>query len=133
MAPKHIPLRTCVQCRQVRGKRELVRIVRSPQGTIEIDERGKNAGRGAYLCRNRCCWENALSGERLDHALNTRISATDRQRLAQYGQQLPAVCPGGKAVRPGDAVAANGGDHGVVQEEPIGEEKGERAATTAES
>jgi hypothetical protein len=110
MSPRHIPLRTCVQCQQVKGKRELTRIVRSPQGTIEVDERGKAAGRGAYLCRNRSCWESALAGERLDHALKTRISAEDRQRLKQYALQLP-----------------------VVSDQPTCEKKGERAATEAES
>jgi predicted RNA-binding protein YlxR (DUF448 family) len=91
MTPKHVPLRTCVQCRQVRSKRELIRIVRTPQGTIEMDERGKVAGRGAYLCRNRACWEDAVRHERLDHALKTKLSAADKERLLEYGQQLPCV------------------------------------------
>jgi predicted RNA-binding protein YlxR (DUF448 family) len=89
MTPKHVPLRTCVQCRQVRPKRELIRIVRTLEGTIEIDERGKAAGRGAYLCRNRACWEGAIRHERLEHALKTTFSAADKQRLLQYGQQMP--------------------------------------------
>jgi predicted RNA-binding protein YlxR (DUF448 family) len=91
MTPKHVPLRTCVQCRQVRSKRDLTRIVRTPQGTIEIDERGKAAGRGAYLCRNRSCWEGAVGHERLEHALKTKLSAADKERLLVYGQQLPCV------------------------------------------
>jgi predicted RNA-binding protein YlxR (DUF448 family) len=91
MTPKHVPLRTCVQCRQVHAKRELIRIVRTAQGTIEIDERGKAAGRGAYLCRNRACWEGAARHERLEHALKTRLSAADKQRLLEYGQQMPDV------------------------------------------
>jgi predicted RNA-binding protein YlxR (DUF448 family) len=91
MTPKHVPLRTCVQCRQVRSKRELTRIVRTPQGTIEIDERGKAAGRGAYLCRNRACWEDAARHERLEHALKTKLSAADKLRLLEYGQRMPAV------------------------------------------
>lgn len=88
MAPKHIPLRTCVHCQQVRPKRELIRIVRTPEGAIEIDERGKAAGRGAYLCRNRTCWEGAIAHQRLDYALKTTLSATDRERLLTYSQQL---------------------------------------------
>jgi predicted RNA-binding protein YlxR (DUF448 family) len=91
MTPKHVPLRTCVQCRQVRAKRELIRIVRTPQGTIEIDERGKASGRGAYLCRNRACWEDPARHERLEHALKTKLSAADKQRLLEYGQQMPTV------------------------------------------
>jgi predicted RNA-binding protein YlxR (DUF448 family) len=91
MTPKHVPLRTCVQCQQVRSKRELIRIVRTPQGAIEMDERGKAAGRGAYVCRNRTCWEGAIHHERLDHALKTKLSAADKKRLLEYGQQLPAL------------------------------------------
>ena len=90
MPPKHIALRTCVQCRQIRPKRELVRIVRTPEGHIEIDERGKMPGRGAYLCRSRSCWENGIHSERLDHTLKTKLGAEDKERLWAYGQQLPA-------------------------------------------
>ncbi len=88
MTPKHVPLRTCVHCQQVRPKRELIRIVRTPEGVIEIDERGKAAGRGAYLCRNKACWEGAIAHQRLDYALKTTLSAADRERLLAYGQQL---------------------------------------------
>jgi len=89
MAAKHVPLRTCVQCQQVRPKRELIRIVRTPYGEIEIDEKGKAAGRGAYLCRDKACWEGAISGERLDYALKMKLSPEDKERLLKYGQQLP--------------------------------------------
>ena len=89
MGKKHVALRTCVLCQQVRSKRELVRIVRTPEGAIAVDEKGKAAGRGAYLCRNRDCWENALARERLDHALKTKLGAEDRERLLAYGRQLP--------------------------------------------
>ena len=88
MAAKHVPLRTCVQCRQVRPKRELVRIVRNPEGKIEIDQRGKASGRGAYLCHDTTCWENAIAHGALDRALNTRLSAEDKKRLLEYGQQF---------------------------------------------
>jgi predicted RNA-binding protein YlxR (DUF448 family) len=79
----------------VRPKRELVRIVRTLQGTVEIDERGKAAGRGAYLCRNKACWEGGVRHERLEHALKTTLSAAEKERLLQYGQQMPdmAILP----------------------------------------
>ena len=89
MGKKHVALRTCVLCQRVRSKRELVRIVRTPEGAITVDEKGKAAGRGAYLCRNRACWENALARDRLDHALKTKLDAEDRERLLAYGRQLP--------------------------------------------
>lgn len=72
----------------MRPKRELVRVVRSPQGEIGVDEKGKAAGRGAYLCRSRTCWERAVTRDRLDHALKTKLTAEDRERLLQYGRQF---------------------------------------------
>jgi predicted RNA-binding protein YlxR (DUF448 family) len=93
MRPKHVALRTCVQCRQIRPKRELVRIVRTPDGRIEIDERGKMPGRGAYLCRSQACWEDGIRAGRLDHALKTRLRVDDQERLRAYSQQLPATSP----------------------------------------
>ena len=89
MAKRHVPLRTCVLCQQVRPKRDLVRVVRTPQGQIVVDERGKAAGRGAYLCRNQDCWEKAIARDRLDHALKAKLSPEDKERLLHYGQQLP--------------------------------------------
>ncbi len=91
MAKKHVPLRTCVLCQQIRAKRDLVRIVRTPQGQIIVDERGKAAGRGAYLCRNRDCWEKAIARDRLDHALRTRLGVEDKQHLLSHAQQFPCL------------------------------------------
>ena len=82
-------MRTCVQCRKVRPKRELVRIVRSPQGAIQIDEKGKASGRGAYLCRDAECWETAVRADRLNHALKTKLSAEDKAVLEAYGRKWP--------------------------------------------
>jgi predicted RNA-binding protein YlxR (DUF448 family) len=89
MARKHVPLRTCVQCQQVRPKGELIRIVRTPQEGVEIDERGKAAGRGAYLCRDRTCWEGAVARNRLDYALRMKLSREHKEKLTEYGEQLP--------------------------------------------
>jgi len=82
-------MRTCVECRQVRPKRELVRIVRTPEGDIQIDERGKVSGRGAYLCRARPCWEQAMAHGRLEHALKMKLTMEERERLLEYAAQLP--------------------------------------------
>jgi hypothetical protein len=87
--PKHVPLRTCIVCRQERGKRELVRIVRTPSGSVQVDPTGKLAGRGAYLCRTRACWEQALSGQRLNAALKTSVSADDQAALRAFAAALP--------------------------------------------
>lgn len=108
MTAKHVPLRTCVQCRQVRSKRELIRIVRTPQGTIEMDERGKAPGRGAYLCRNRTCWEGALRQGRLEHALKTKLTAADKERLEEYGQQFPCTVTASEATETPETVSEKG-------------------------
>ena len=50
MQKKKIPMRQCVGCREMKPKRELIRVVRSPEGEIALDFRGKNPGRGAYIC-----------------------------------------------------------------------------------
>lgn len=88
---KHVPIRTCVVCRQTQGKRDLVRIVRTPEGAVRLDPGGKAAGRGAYLCRARSCWDQALAGNRLGAALKTQLSAEDRAALAAFAATLPAT------------------------------------------
>jgi uncharacterized protein len=91
--PKHIPQRTCFVCRQEQGKRELVRIVRTPAGTVQLDPTGKAAGRGAYLCRARNCWEAPGLHQRLGAALKTTISADEMAVLRQFGAALPESIP----------------------------------------
>jgi predicted RNA-binding protein YlxR (DUF448 family) len=87
--PKHIPLRTCIACRQERSKRQLVRIVRTPSAGVQIDLTGKLAGRGAYLCRARGCWAQALQGQRLASALKTTLSAEEVAGLHAFMAALP--------------------------------------------
>ena len=86
--PRRVPQRTCVACRSTSGKRDFVRIVRTPAGAIEVDETGKRAGRGAYLCANPACWAEALKKGRLDSALRVKLSADDRLRLSQYATTI---------------------------------------------
>jgi predicted RNA-binding protein YlxR (DUF448 family) len=85
---RHVPQRTCVGCRTTSGKREFVRVVRSPEGAVEVDATGKRNGRGAYLCASRSCWEDALKRDRLARALRTTISAADRDALLGYAQRF---------------------------------------------
>jgi predicted RNA-binding protein YlxR (DUF448 family) len=84
---KHVPQRTCVGCRTVQDKRELIRIVRTSEG-VKVDLRGKVAGRGAYLHDKRSCWQLGLNG-RLAHALKTELSKQDRQALIEFAENLP--------------------------------------------
>ena len=64
-----IPYRTCIGCQEKKPKKELLRIIRTPEGIIEIDETGKKSGRGAYLCYNIACWKEAVKKKRLGKAL----------------------------------------------------------------
>jgi predicted RNA-binding protein YlxR (DUF448 family) len=93
MHRKHVPLRTCVVCRAVRPKRELARIVKPPEGAVTVDEKGKAAGRGAYVCRVRSCWSAVLKGGRLEHALRTTLSEQEREALRLYAERLPENQP----------------------------------------
>jgi hypothetical protein len=86
---KHVPQRTCVACRTVRAKRELIRIVRTPEGEVVVDERGKRNGRGAYLCAQQVCWREALKRRRLEAALRTSLDEAAVAMLRSYAEGLP--------------------------------------------
>ena len=81
---RSIPQRTCIACRQVRDKKDLVRLVSTEDRIAEIDVLGKKPGRGAYLCPRKACWELALRKNRLDYALRTRLCDDNRQALREY-------------------------------------------------
>jgi len=78
---KHVPLRSCIACRRKAPKRDLIRVVRAPEGTLEIDPRGKRQGRGAYLCRKWECCETALQPGRLSQALKHTVNAAEVEAL----------------------------------------------------
>ena len=85
---KNIPQRTCVACRKVKAKRELIRLVRTYDESIEVDINGKKAGRGAYLCPTQECWESGLKGGRLEHSLRTALTQDNREQLIRLGKDL---------------------------------------------
>jgi uncharacterized protein len=90
MAGKHIPQRTCVGCREVQGKRQMVRVVRRADGQVSVDATGKAPGRGAYIHQRQSCWQSALKGGHLAHALRvTQLNADDRLALQSYAAALP--------------------------------------------
>jgi len=86
--PRHVPQRTCIACRGTEAKRGLVRIVRTPEGRVELDPTGKKNGRGAYVHESRECWDVALKRERLGHALKVAVSAEDVGRLVEHVEGL---------------------------------------------
>ena len=71
--PKKIPMRQCVGCREMREKKELIRVVKSPEGEISLDFKGKKPGRGAYVCPDENCLKRARKGRALERAFETAI------------------------------------------------------------
>ncbi len=84
--PKHIPQRTCVGCREVLPKRNLIRLVRTDEG-VRVDLSGKLPGRGAYLHDQQSCWIRGMKGT-LAKALRTTISEQDLAALQAYTETL---------------------------------------------
>ena len=75
LKPKKIPQRQCVGCRTMKNKKELIRVVKSPEGEISLDFTGKKAGRGAYLCPDSACLARARKAKALERAFETAIPA----------------------------------------------------------
>jgi len=85
---KHVPERTCIACHEVKPKRELVRLVYSSEGVVEVDASGRKPGRGAYLCQSPECWHKGVNKGKLEHALRGKISADNRARLMKFGATI---------------------------------------------
>ena len=73
--PKKIPLRQCLGCREMKPKKELIRVVRSPEGAVSLDFKGKLPGRGAYVCPNQDCLARVRKSRALERAFETQIPA----------------------------------------------------------
>ncbi|MHB9034364.1 MAG: RNase P modulator RnpM [Anaerolineae bacterium] len=82
------PQRTCIGCRLVRPKRELLRIVRTPAGEVLLDPTGKAARRGAYVDKRKSCLLAALEHNRLEHALEISLTAEQRAFLVSAAEAL---------------------------------------------
>ena len=80
---KKIPQRQCVGCREMKNKRDLIRVVRSPEGTISLDFKGKMPGRGAYVCPDPACLAKARKSRALERAFETAIPAEVYDQLEQ--------------------------------------------------
>lgn len=81
--PKKIPMRQCVGCREMKPKSALVRIVRSPEGVISLDPRGKLPGRGVYVCPDAACLNKARKARSLERSLETQIPDAVYESLAE--------------------------------------------------
>ena len=83
MQQKKIPQRQCMGCRERKEKRELIRVVRGPEGGVSLDFRGKAPGRGAYICPDMACLKKALRSKALDRSLEVTIPEEIYARLEQ--------------------------------------------------
>ena len=88
--PKKIPMRQCVGCREMKEKRALIRVVKSPEGEISLDFKGKKPGRGAYLCPDPACLKRARKVRALERAFDSALpdevyEALERQMEAGDG------------------------------------------------
>lgn len=97
------PQRTCLGCRTIRNKEELIRIVRTPEGEVKVDPSGKMNGRGAYLCRSEQCLKKAVKSGALSRSLKAAVSEEVTETLAQ---QIGAYA---EALEKGSPDASDGG------------------------
>lgn len=73
MKPRKIPMRMCVGCREMKEKKSLIRVVRSPEGEVSLDPVGKKPGRGAYICRSADCLKRAIRQKQLERQLDVTL------------------------------------------------------------
>lgn len=83
MKIKKVPQRTCIGCKTVRPKKELIRLVRTPENEVLVDPTGKKSGRGAYSCPNLNCLELAFKGALLDKALDIKLNEAIKEQLRE--------------------------------------------------
>lgn len=119
---RHVPERTCTACRRKQAKRGLIRIVRTVDGQVEVDPTGRRPGRGAYLCPDPACWENALKRKLLNRALRVVLTPEEVARLRSYAQSLkeqaeaqgsglPEYDPGRVQTQDGEGMPAATAEH----------------------
>lgn len=87
--PKKIPMRQCVGCREMKPKKELIRVVRSPEGQVSLDFRGKLPGRGGYVCPNPACLAKAKKSKALERAFSAPLPEEVYQALEEQMKEVP--------------------------------------------
>lgn len=97
MKQKKVPLRKCSGCSQMKPKKELVRVVRSPQGEVSLDLDGRKAGRGAYVCPNTDCLNKARKAKRFERSLEVSIPDEVYQSMENALKSDANLCRGGSA------------------------------------
>lgn len=85
---KKTPLRQCIGCGESKEKKELIRIIRTPEGRIEWDQTGKKNGRGAYLCRSQSCLNKVMKSKGLDRSFKMSVSKEIYEQLSKELSEL---------------------------------------------
>ncbi len=88
--PKKIPLRQCLGCREMKPKAQLIRVVRSPEGQVSLDFRGKLPGRGAYVCPNAECLKRARKARALERAFSAPLPSEVWEALEEQMKEAPS-------------------------------------------
>ena len=88
MKPKKIPMRMCVGCREMKPKKELLRVVRSPEGEISFDLTGRKPGRGAYVCHSQECLLRAIKQKQLERTFSAPIYDEVRDALTAQNADI---------------------------------------------
>jgi len=91
MKPKKIPMRMCVGCREMKEKRELIRVVRTPEGEAVLDATGKRSGRGAYVCRQADCLKRSIKQKQLERQLEITLTPEIIEALTAEMESLTAA------------------------------------------
>ena len=94
MKPRKIPMRMCVGCREMKEKKLLIRVVRSPEGEVSLDPGGKKSGRGAYVCRNADCLKRAIKQKQLERQLDVTLPEETVQALTAAMNELTEAADG---------------------------------------
>ena len=94
MKPKKIPMRMCVGCREMKEKKLLIRVVRSPEGEVSLDPGGKKSGRGAYVCRDADCLKRAIKQKQLERQLDVTLPAETVEALTAAMNELTEAADG---------------------------------------
>lgn len=85
---KKIPMRQCLGCREMKQKKELIRVVRAPDGSVSLDLKGKSPGRGAYVCPNEQCLKKAVKSRALERALEVEVPEDIYKTLGERTEEL---------------------------------------------
>ena len=90
MKEKKVPMRLCLGCREMKPKKELLRVVRSPEGAVSIDSTGRKPGRGAYVCHSAECLKKAIKQRQLERAFGCPLGEETHASLLRELEEMEA-------------------------------------------